>query len=538
MSWDAEPPKKDELQVAKIGSWDDDPPEQEKVSTQGEAALQGFGNGLSLGYLPHLQAMAEKPLARIYDALMSTNVSEDIDDDYVKRRDDWIKRQTKLAGDNPGTYGTANVAGNVVSGLALPGGAAAKGASAGAKVGLSALYGGAVGGLTNPGDKEGEYNPTQFVDRAKNSAIGTAVGGGLAIAAQGVSKYAPDALDFAQRKLTEAADDRSASALGMTKALRKKLGDVKVREVGRSGLDNEVVTPLANTKKMLERAGELSDSSGDVIGQTMEELDKQGIKAFNPLDVGTRVDSEIGNVYRHEPLFKGLSNQYENTLETILNRGDQPISFADAQKLKEVLQQYGYKEGAAAPGREIAQKVGGVVREELENSVEQGAQKLSNAEMAQKYLAAKKNYGASQHMKTALENKLAAEQGNQGGVIGGLFGLRNAGAKAMGAASGAGLPGVVAGDVAATGVRAFGNQTSAVAMDKAAKFLMKIPRFQQLADTNPRAFKAAVASISQKLETSSALPRAASNELDGDTSRSSNEHVEPEEAQRRFLEGN
>jgi hypothetical protein len=359
----------------------------------------------------------------------------------------------------------------------------------------------------------------------------------LAGAAQATAKYAPKAIDAARNALSEAAEDRAASALGMTKALRKKLGDARVREVGRSALDNEVVTPLSGTKKMLERANDLADSSGDTISKTMDALDDQGIKAFNPLDVGTRVDAEIGNVYRNEPLFQGLSNQYENTLDTILNRGDQPISFADAQRLKEVLQQYGYKEGMAAPGREIAQKVSGVVKDELENAVEEGAKKLSNAEMAERYLAAKKNYGSSQDMMRALENRLAGEQGNQGGIIGGLLGLRDAGAKAVGAVTG-GPVGYVSGEMAASGVRAFGNQASAVAMDRVSKLMLRSPRFQQLAQTNPKAFSAAVVNMARRLEENGTFPKAASSELDTDSSTPSNSRIPPEEARDKFIRGN
>lgn len=475
-----------------------------------ESGVRGLAQGASLGFADEITGGLE--------SLFS-------DKSYERARDESRAKYKAAKEVNPGTY-TAGEIGGAVGTAFIPG------VGTGGSIAKLAGMGAAMGGAAGLGASEARDAKGLVVDTAKGAGIG-ALGGA---AAGGLSKAVPSIA----AGLRSSADDRAASALGMTKALRKKLGDDRALKVGREALENKVVTAFASPRKMLERASALGDEAGETIGGTMQSLDDMGQKAFNPLDVASRVDSEIGNVYRNEPLFKGLSNQYENTLETILNRGDKPISFAEAQNLKKLLEQYGYKEGQAVPGRELAQRVAGVVREELETSVDKGAQSLSNAEMAKRYLDAKRSYGASKDMVKGLENRVAGEQGNQGGIMGGLFGLRDAGAKAMGAATG-GPAGYVAGEAIASGVRAFGNQTAAVSADKVARFLMQSPKLAKLAKENSPAFRLLVNQMSQRMTPERAFSSVAESqpgELDRESSVPSQERVPEEEARRSFIKGN
>ena len=208
--------------------------EAAKPSRTGDTALQGFGNGLTMGYAPHLQAAAEKPLAKLFDLVTGNNVSDDIEDNYVDRRDRWIGRQEDLAKENPKTYLGANLAGSVAGGAAMPMGAAAKGATLGAKVVRGAATGAGLGAIQNPGDVEGEVSPLQLGDRAKSATLGATIGGTIPLAGTAAEKAAA--------YLRGKAEERAFKALGPYARDAMKAHDKgQIRETGRIIMDEGVV---------------------------------------------------------------------------------------------------------------------------------------------------------------------------------------------------------------------------------------------------------------------------------------------------------
>ena len=192
-------------------------PEAKEKSTAGQAALQSFGSGLTLGYAPSLQAAVEKPLAKLYDFATGSKVADTISDDYVERRDSWAKRQKDLAEKNPGISLAGNLAGGVVSGIAagpllgaagkaaraIPGAAkllpAAKTASTlGQAVRKAAQTGATYGALQNPGDIEGQESGLQLPQRIENAAFGAAVGGAVPIGFAGLQATGKGAVTLAK----------------------------------------------------------------------------------------------------------------------------------------------------------------------------------------------------------------------------------------------------------------------------------------------------------------------------------------------------
>lgn len=295
--------------------------------------------------------------------------------------------------------------------------AAALGAGAGAMVtpipgaGLTGLGGAAarVGGMTavNALD-QGTRNPDKVFDTdaalaaAKPTAALTA---GLE-AIPAVAGLAPALSDFAE--------NRSAAALGMTKAIRKKIGNEAAQSVGRVGLDEGIVTPMASTADKIAGMQALQEKSGQEIGGVMDTLDQAGVKTFDPISTAAKVDEQMGATYKGEPLFSGLEDQYDNLMSTIAKRGAQPIPFAEAQRLKELLGQYGYREGHAIVGREQAQQAYGIVNQALDEAVANGASQLPNSpDLLAALQKAKTNFQASKNAMTGLVNKDAAEQGNR-----------------------------------------------------------------------------------------------------------------------------
>lgn len=174
-------------------------------SSMADTALEGFGKGASLGYLPQMQAGVEKATDAIGDlkdkALQTigldqlTSLDAQLrkqgfklpDSTYVEVRDSNIKRQAQQAKDNPITAGVSNVAGGVATGIATaPLMAWANGAKAvtlGGKIGQGMLQGARTGivygAAANPGDIEGEISPLQLQDRGVNAFKGGLLGAGL-----------------------------------------------------------------------------------------------------------------------------------------------------------------------------------------------------------------------------------------------------------------------------------------------------------------------------------------------------------------------
>lgn len=146
-----------------------------------QTGLESYGNFMTLGYLPQLQALTEPVTNAIGNALTGANVDSG---KYVDRRDQDIARQNLENKEHPYAHyagmATGLGASLLMPGIGIGGRAAAEGASAAGRALLLARDGaqaGAIyGALSNPGDKKGEVNVLQAPDRLKNAAIGAASG--------------------------------------------------------------------------------------------------------------------------------------------------------------------------------------------------------------------------------------------------------------------------------------------------------------------------------------------------------------------------
>lgn len=173
---------------------------------QAQTALESFGNGAALGYLPQMQAGAESgvntlgdikdkalqtiglPQLASIDAQLKQQGFKLPDASYVEARDADIARQKAQASTNPVTAAAARLAGGAASGIAatplLPEAAASSGLAA--KIMNSALQGAKVGGAyglaANPGDTAGQVNPLQAGDRVEGAKAGAAMGMAFGVA--------------------------------------------------------------------------------------------------------------------------------------------------------------------------------------------------------------------------------------------------------------------------------------------------------------------------------------------------------------------
>jgi hypothetical protein len=215
----------------------------------GMAALEGYGQTATMGYLPHIQAGVESAGDKLAK-LLGVGVDEKLraqgfevpEKSYVQMRDENIARQRGLDESNPwaslggkalGVAATSILPGMAASKVAQGAqlgklgtaaaklgtlGQAAPGAGVVSRIGHGAMQAGAQAAAYNPGDTEGELNMIQAPDRLVNGAIGTAIGGLMTGAAEG-TKYLADKSRMVGRvknsaQLSADVKDEIDSALG------------------------------------------------------------------------------------------------------------------------------------------------------------------------------------------------------------------------------------------------------------------------------------------------------------------------------------
>jgi hypothetical protein len=158
-----------------------------------EGAGQAFGehaaNAATLGYLPHLQALAEPAMTKFADLVTGNDVYSTLPG-YTARRDENIKRIDQQAKEHPIVSRTGDVAG-VVGGALMTGGIGAltkapagagllmRGLNAAKNAGRVVGSGAAIAAAQNPGDVEGEVDPLQLDKRYENAKTGAIISGVL-----------------------------------------------------------------------------------------------------------------------------------------------------------------------------------------------------------------------------------------------------------------------------------------------------------------------------------------------------------------------
>lgn len=254
---------------------------REPSTSQVQAGVESFGNAVTLGYAPQLQAMAEPLVDRAMNFITGQKVPEAPLEQalgrgasYVKARDENIRRMAEQEKDYPLTTGAASVGGTVAGALATPIGTAStagKGLLAAAKgigkgIGKVALVGGAQAALQNPGDTEGNVDPLQLAERGENAKKGAAISAATAGLVKGggtvASKFAGSGK--AAKEIAENAAFKSSGA--MLKDFRSAADKGRVNEVGRWMLDNKIVQATDSVDEVATKAAAFKESTGKELG--------------------------------------------------------------------------------------------------------------------------------------------------------------------------------------------------------------------------------------------------------------------------------
>lgn len=485
-----------------------------------DTALEGFGKGASLGYLPQLQAAEQKGVEAIGDAkdkalhavglghLASTDSQlreQGFDipvETYVQARDANIKRQAQQAKDNPVTAKASEIAGELTTAVAssgvLPEAGVAK--TLAQKVGQGALQGARTGfvygAAQNPGDKAGVVDLIQPNERAENAekgtAIGATIGGAIPVITKGISSGAAAASD----KLKALAEKSAVNATGATGKQAIEFAD----DAGRQLLDRKIVRFGDSQEKIAERASTAVDEVNNQIDSTLSKLQKDGV-TVDRNDIYNTVRAAINKLKSNESqadVAKALENHLNSVIDAADNGGTK-IGVADAEVIKR-----GFNKIAKNWADPSAGQAGKTMYQTYRNAVEDAATK-ADPETAKTFIDAKKSFGVLSPVMDAAERRAATTAQSPAG------GLADVAAAGAGAAGG-GPVGAILAPLARRVIAPRVASSVAVSADAAADILRKIPQFAEMESSRPAAFQAFATQLATPTETTApALMKAASN---------------------------
>lgn len=353
-----------------------------------DAALEGAGNALSFGYLPHLQAAVEKPL---YGALNAVTGQDVQPDDYVTARDRNIERMNSEEREHPIASKAGGLAGGLVGSMATPipgmgaGGGILKTAAQGAG------YGAAQGALQNPGDIKGKIDPLQLEEREQGAIQGAKMGG-AAGAATGLVSKGLGALSRSGEVAEKVGNENAIKASGgMLRDFRTMGAKGQIEPVGSFAMENGLVKAGDTTEDIAVKADAFNKKAGEeldkVYSEAREKFGKQADKiGFDPKrDKAAILESarqELGDTVGAKTAISKL----ENYLDEVSSRhGDQPNEAAKSAfgeafegykgKFKEYLKnRKSYKNAVGTAGENAEQPVLPGLTDDLQRT---GSQKVN-----------------------------------------------------------------------------------------------------------------------------------------------------------------
>jgi hypothetical protein len=485
----------------------------------GMAALESFGNAVTLGYLPHIQAAVEQiipdPNAALDADLRAKGINiEGAGHDYVESRDANLKRQALQREEHP-YASAAGTVGGILSGGALIGaaGLGVRGATTAAKIGSAARTGAILGAAQNPGDIEGEINPVQLDARAINSGIGALTGA----AVQGAVEVAPTLSQRVSQFLRDKAEKRAFKALGPDlRAVRQNHSKERINDIGRTLLDEGVLDSPTSYGGIANRVEKASGVKGQQIDEILSGLDDE-VSAMNRqqpgvVPAGVRAPQPSAGIDRkaiakamRDELLKGVKDQdipgstAKNAkmgalIDEFESGGDDLLGLLETElKKRKVGKEINWNRlpGADIPDEE---RVLRSLYTKLKSGVEDAAEAVEGASGKTAFKDAKRNYGNLEEAANIATNKEQREIANRflspsdywaggvGAVIGGTRGetvedrLKNV---ALGASVGLGNK----------VLRTQGNQVLAKGLDKASRGAELPQKVLEMIQANPVAKK-------------------------------------------------
>jgi len=398
-----------------------------------QTGLENFGNTISLGYLPQLQA--------------SASTGDFSGPEYVKERDANIARMAQESERNPKSAMAGTVGGLVSGSALLPGGPAVKGIAA--NVGKGALMGAGYAAAQNPGDVAGAVDPLQLSERAENIPKGAAIGGAVGLGAGMIQKGAAMLQNSADAAQEMANTQAVRASGGMLKDFRKLNSKDMVDDVGKFALDNKIVEAGDSVHDVAEKADAFRKQAGQNLSSIYSEAQSavEANKAARAVDVTPGAPKQIGEApidasargfnpvkSRDEILASVEKSMGDNpdkrtalrTARSYLDQlqetyGDQTLDPKIANNIKtELDKQINYNRNPLTknPAKEqVFSTMRDYVNKSVANHLEDLGKATGNPDLANKLKDANKAYGYAKQLQNMSEDRVSRETANR------MFGL-------------------------------------------------------------------------------------------------------------------
>jgi hypothetical protein len=277
-NWDKLPPNKDELSDSSQILKNAYIPEAQysrvdKITPENiQTAAENAGNEATLGHLPQTEAAVQTGIDRVKNWAQGERVTPN---SYVNYRDANIRRIQQESADNPASAMIGKgigIAGQVaitpeVRALEATGpvGAFLKNTAKGG------LMGAGYGALSNPGDTQGQVDPMQLGDRAKNAVqgakFGSVVGGGA-----GVLSIPMSAIRNSADVAADVANGQAVKAMGGTlRDIRSLDNQGRLDDIGHYALDNGIVEAGDSVDDIAKKASVAKDEAGQKLGKLYDD---------------------------------------------------------------------------------------------------------------------------------------------------------------------------------------------------------------------------------------------------------------------------
>jgi len=318
----------------------------------------------------------------------------------------------------------------------------------------------------------------KYLNAFSEGAVSTKVG-------QVVGNVANKAISSTAGKLAEKAKSSAqfmgAKAIGAERGTIKKIGADETKEIGQYAIDN-LLKPFSDTQDIIAANAAKKKLAGESMGEVYSKIDDVGKSSFNPLEVATDVEKQLAPAYR-TPINKSEVTQFENTLESILARGDKNIPLKQAQALKEEIGAVAYPKGIRpkepTPKQQMAMDAYRIVNTAIDEATSKGAAEIGSESLSNILKESKKAYSMAKGADKFLENKLAREEGNKLVSLTD-WSLLGGGGLASVATGGAAIPVTAIAYAAKKYGEKFGAQQSALTLNSISKFLANSKEFSKV----------------------------------------------------------
>lgn len=437
-----------ELKASQGGAQESVAPEPKYGAAQ--TGVEQFGQGALMGYLPHIQAGAERGIEK---GLGLIGVGPDAADErlraegfkvpersYVQARDENISRLETQQKERPVLSGVSQLAGGIsssVGGAGLLGKAVKPAVGALGRIKQAAQVGAVAGAAQNPGDVEGQVNLTQLGDRGKNALTGAMMGAG----AQGIGEGVVGAVKGIKKFAEGSKDAAAAYALKQIGASKREFKELyskdRVNELGDFVRKSGLIKGAPSPEDVISRIDVMKKEAGKTLDDVYSTIKTDKV----PVNPGEVVDAMLEKISKGKArpnLGSDASKFDEKMLEVMTDISAKGDSLKDPRVINDLI---GEIDGKIRYNKQINElpavqqglfEVRDSLRGYLKDLTVKVGKEIKDPGLSQRYAEANKTYGQLKQLENMATNKASSNAVNR------LFSLTDYQSGIGGAALGAG----------------------------------------------------------------------------------------------------